>query len=85
MTGAVTRLRAITLTTVTTIGGLLPLSLGGGEMFGPFASTMIFGLATSMALTLLVQPAAYLALERRMRRQTRFPAEAITAAPPLAS
>lgn len=73
VTGATTRLRAVTLTSVTTIGGLLPLSLTGGRFFGPFGWAMIFGLAASMVLTLLVQPAAYLTLERRRKRDFTAP------------
>jgi HAE1 family hydrophobic/amphiphilic exporter-1 len=79
-TGAVTRLRAVTLTTFTTIGGLLPLSLTGGQFFGPFGFTMIFGLAASMGLTLLVQPAAYLALEKRRKRTVEVKAEELPSA-----
>ena len=66
--GAATRLRPVVLTTVTTVGGLLPLSISGGAFFGPFGFVMVFGLVGSMGLTLLVQPAAYLALERWRRR-----------------
>lgn len=62
--GALTRLRAVLLTSVTTIGGLLPLSIGGGALWAPFGFAMIFGLAASTVLTLVVQPAAYLTLER---------------------
>ncbi|MCC5831366.1 MAG: efflux RND transporter permease subunit [Phycisphaeraceae bacterium] len=53
------RLRAITLTTMTTIGGLLPLSLnisGGGEFWQPLTITMMFGLAAATVLELLVIP-----------------------------
>ena len=63
--GARMRLRAVILTSVTTIGGLLPLSLGGGVFWSPFCFAMIFGLAASTILTLIVQPAAYLSLESR--------------------
>jgi multidrug efflux pump subunit AcrB len=62
--GALTRLRAVLLTSVTTIGGLLPLALGGGAFWAPFAFAMIFGLGASTVLTLVVQPAAYATLER---------------------
>jgi multidrug efflux pump subunit AcrB len=67
-TGATTRLRAVTLTSITTMGGLLPLSLSGGEFWAPFGFSMIFGLAASTVLTLVVQPAAYLTLDRWLRR-----------------
>ena len=66
-TGATLRLRAVTLTSVTTVGGLLPLSISGGEFWAPFGYAMIFGLAASPVLTLVVQPAAYLTLDRRLR------------------
>ena len=52
------------LTSVTTIGGLLPLSISGGAFWAPFGFAMIFGLAASTVLTLVVLPAAYLSLER---------------------
>ena len=61
--GASTRLRAITMTSLTTIGGLLPLSIYGGATFGPFGFAMIFGLIGSTVLTLVVQPVAYMSLE----------------------
>ncbi len=63
--GASTRLRAVTMTSLTTMTGLLPLSLSGGDFWGPFGFAMIFGLGASTVLTLVIQPAAYLALERR--------------------
>lgn len=63
------RLRAVIMTSVTTIGGLLPLAVGGGAFWSPFGFSMIFGMAASTLLTLLVLPAAYLSIERvRLRR-----------------
>jgi multidrug efflux pump subunit AcrB len=53
------RLRPILLTTVTTIGGLLPLWFGGGPMWEPLAITIIFGLMFSTVLTLGVVPVLY--------------------------
>lgn len=79
MEGATTRLRAIVLTSLTTIVGLLPLSLSGGAFWAPFGFVVIFGLAASTVLTLLVQPAAYLTLERR--RQREVPHEASSSTP----
>ncbi len=49
----------IILTTFTTIGGLLPLTLGGGDMWGPMGWTIIGGLLVSTFLTLLVVPVLY--------------------------
>jgi multidrug efflux pump subunit AcrB len=80
--GASTRLRAISLTSLTTIGGLLPLSLAGGTLFAPFGFAMIFGLIGSTVLTLLVQPVAYFALEgRKLRRAKGEEAPALSATP----
>ncbi len=53
------RIRPILLTTATTIGGLIPLWLGGGPMYEPMAITIIFGLAFSTVLTLGVVPVLY--------------------------
>jgi multidrug efflux pump subunit AcrB len=53
------RLRPILLTTATTIGGLIPLWLGGGPMWEPMAISIIFGLLFSTLLTLGVVPVLY--------------------------
>ncbi len=53
------RLRPILLTTVTTLGGLIPLYLGGGVMYQPMAVAIMFGLAFSTVLTLGVVPVLY--------------------------
>jgi multidrug efflux pump subunit AcrB len=54
-----TRFTPIILTTLTTIGGLLPLTLGGGTLWAPMGWGIIGGLITSTALTLLVVPILY--------------------------
>ncbi len=59
MTAAQTRLRPILLTAATTVGGLLPLWLGGGPMWEPMAIAIIFGLAFATILTLGVVPVLY--------------------------
>jgi len=59
VTAAQHRLRPILLTTVTTIGGLLPLWLGGGPMWEPMAVAIIFGLLFATLLTLGVVPVLY--------------------------
>ena len=56
------RFRPILLTTATTIGGLIPLWLGGGPMWEPMSISIIFGLAFSTLLTLGVVPVLYAAL-----------------------
>ncbi|MGI9303676.1 MAG: efflux RND transporter permease subunit, partial [Gammaproteobacteria bacterium] len=53
------RMRPIILTTLTTIGGLLPLSLFGGALWAPMTNGMIFGLIVSTVLTLFVIPSLY--------------------------
>ena len=53
------RLRPILLTTVTTVGGLLPLWLGGGPMWESMAIAIIFGLIFATLLTLGVVPVLY--------------------------
>jgi multidrug efflux pump subunit AcrB len=53
------RMRPILLTTATTIGGLLPLWLGGGPMWEPMAIAIIFGLLFATLLTLGVVPVLY--------------------------
>jgi len=60
------RFRPILLTTVTTIAGLLPMSLGipaKSSVFGPFATAIVFGLSVASLLTLFVVPAIYVSLE----------------------
>ena len=59
MTAAQTRLRPILLTAGTTVGGLLPLWLGGGPMWEPMAIAIIFGLTFATMLTLGVVPVLY--------------------------
>jgi multidrug efflux pump subunit AcrB len=54
-----TRFIPILLTTATTVGGLLPLTLGGGSMWAPMGWTIIGGLVCSTALTLLLVPVLY--------------------------
>lgn len=53
------RLRPILLTTATTVFGLIPLYLGGGEMWEPMALSIIGGLLFSTILTLGVIPVIY--------------------------
>jgi multidrug efflux pump subunit AcrB len=57
--GARMRILAICLTTLTTVGGLIPLALAGGPLFEPMAAVIIFGLLAATLLTLLVLPAVY--------------------------
>lgn len=54
-----TRFIPIILTTATTVGGLLPLTLVGGTMWAPMGWTIIGGLIASTFLTLIVVPVLY--------------------------
>lgn len=55
---ASTRFRPIILTTVTTVVGMIPLSFAS-SLWGPLAYSIIFGLAWSLLLTLLLIPILY--------------------------
>ncbi len=61
------RMRPILLTSLTTIGGLMPLSLFGGPLWAPMTNGMIFGLVFSTALTLIVVPTLYVTFAERMK------------------
>jgi multidrug efflux pump subunit AcrB len=65
------RLRPILLTTATTIGGLIPLYLGGGPMWEPMAIAIMFGLLFATMLTLGVVPVMYSVLFRVNFRRYR--------------
>ncbi len=53
------RFRPILLATFTTVLGLIPLYLGGGEMWEPMAVTIMIGLLFGTVITLLFIPAFY--------------------------
>jgi multidrug efflux pump len=59
VSAAIQRARPILLTTATTVLGLLPLYLGGGEMWEPMAIAIMAGLLFSTMLTLLIVPVLY--------------------------
>jgi len=64
-----TRLRPILMTTLTTVLGLLPMAIPwgeGSELRAPLAITVASGLTLSTLLTLVVIPAAYMAVPSRV-------------------
>ncbi|MEO7150024.1 MAG: efflux RND transporter permease subunit, partial [Rhodanobacteraceae bacterium] len=65
---AESRLRPISMTTLATLLGFLPLAIGigaGAEVRAPMAITVMGGLAVSTLLTLIVIPVVYDLLDRR--------------------
>ena len=58
-TGAELRFVPILLTSLTTIGGLLPLTLRGGLFWAPMGWCIIGGLSTSTLLILIIVPVLY--------------------------
>ena len=66
---AITRLLPILLTTLTTIGGLLPLTLGNSSMWAPMGWSIIGGLMVSTLLTLFVVPVLYLLFTPRIEKE----------------
>ncbi|MEM6377552.1 MAG: efflux RND transporter permease subunit, partial [Bacteroidota bacterium] len=57
----------IVLTTLTTILGLLPLTLAGGSLWSPMGWTIIGGLITSTTFVLLIVPILYVLFTRSKR------------------
>ena len=73
--GAAIRLRPILITSVSTIFALMPMTFSSGqgaEMYGPMGAVTMFGLATSMFLTLLVLPVIYSIVDGVGYRVTGF-------------
>ncbi|MEN0004607.1 MAG: efflux RND transporter permease subunit [Bacteroidota bacterium] len=60
----------IVMTTLTTILGLLPLTLNGGSLWAPMGWTIIGGLITSTTLVLVVVPILYQLFTRPVRKET---------------
>ncbi len=73
--------RHIVSTTVTTIGGFLPLILFGGTFWPPLATAIAGGVAGSAILALYLVPAIFIALIPRRRREPEAAVEEVT--PPL--
>ena len=68
------RLRAIAMTLITTITGVLPLLFGwgsGGELYKPLAAGVIGGSISALLVTFFLLPTAYAVLERRKLNDRR--------------
>ncbi len=67
------RLRAIAMTSITTVTGVLPLVFGwgsGGKLYQPLAAGVIGGSVSALAVTFFLLPSAYAWMERRKERRT---------------
>ncbi len=65
--GTATRLRAILMTTLTTVLGVIPMAVAkgeGAEIYAPLGQVIMGGLATSTILTLYMMPIYYFLLEK---------------------
>jgi HAE1 family hydrophobic/amphiphilic exporter-1 len=65
------RLRAIAMTNLTTITGVLPLVFGwgsGGALYQPLAAGVIGGSISALLVTFFLLPTAYAVMERRSAR-----------------
>ena len=69
--GGAQRLRAIAMTNLTTITGVLPMAFGvgsGGALYQPLAAGVIGGSLSALLVTFFLLPTAYAVLERRAAR-----------------
>ena len=70
-----TRLRPIFMTTMTTVFGMVPLSLGigqGSEMYKGMAIAVIFGLIFSTLLTLILIPVLFYVYEVGKKKISKY-------------
>jgi len=66
--GALVRLRTVLMTSLLAMLGLLPMALShgiGSEVQRPLATVIIGGLISATALTLILLPVIYVAMESR--------------------
>jgi HAE1 family hydrophobic/amphiphilic exporter-1 len=66
------RLRAIAMTSITTVVGVLPLVFGwgsGGALYQPLAAGIIGGAVSATLVTFFLLPTAYAVVERRAERR----------------
>jgi HAE1 family hydrophobic/amphiphilic exporter-1 len=78
------RLRPILMTSLTTILGLIPMSLGfgeGGESQAPLGRAVIGGLTTSTFITIFLVPCIYLLFYRKEEKRIRDAEAVLTKEP----
>jgi multidrug efflux pump subunit AcrB len=63
------RFLPVVLTTMTAIGGLIPLAAQGSSLYSPLAAVIIGGLVSSTVLSRLVTPVAYKLLAPAVERE----------------
>ncbi|MCL2208813.1 MAG: efflux RND transporter permease subunit [Treponema sp.] len=71
ITGSISRLKPILMTTITTLFGIIPLSLAtgeGSEIYAPLGQSIFGGLFSSTFITLFFIPVVYLMLEKRREK-----------------
>lgn len=71
ITAGSTRFRPILATTLTTVGGLIPLTMAGGDMWAPLAWVMIGGLLVSTMLTLVIVPIFYFIFTEKLLKKKK--------------
>ncbi len=74
--GSRARLRAIAMTSITTVTGVLPMLFGwgsGGELYIPLAAGVVGGSVTALAVTFFMLPSAYMVMEERKERKRPLP------------
>ena len=72
VTAARSRLRPILMTTLTTVGGMLPLAWGrgeGSEMWNGLGVTVAWGLSISTLITLVIIPVLYCGITEHLERR----------------
>jgi multidrug efflux pump subunit AcrB len=67
------RFLPVLLTSVTAIGGLLPLALSGSGLYSPLAWVIIGGLVSSTVLSRVVTPVMYLLIVQGDKASTAIP------------
>lgn len=65
------RFLPVLLTSVTAVGGLLPLALSGSALYAPLAWVIIGGLVSSTVLSRVITPVMYLLAVRKEESATK--------------